>query len=85
LDAIALPIEMGCRRRGDRSFVSIIQLLDGAGWGCEVGDRVRDKNSSNVPVERLQLALTTPPNISRQSAQIGLLGCFIKIFSVIQS
>jgi len=31
LDAIALPIGMGCRRRGDRSFVSVIQFLDGAG------------------------------------------------------
>jgi len=31
LEAIALPIEMGCRRRGDRSFVSAILLLDGAG------------------------------------------------------
>ena len=41
LDAIALPIEMGCRRRGDRSSVSIIQLLDGAGWGYEVGDRAK--------------------------------------------
>jgi len=31
LEAIAPPIEMGCRRRGDRYFVSVIQLLDSAG------------------------------------------------------
>jgi len=31
LDAIAPPIEMGGRRRGDRCSVSAILLLDGAG------------------------------------------------------